>query len=548
MSLMGSIYVGTSGLQAQNNALNTSAHNLANIETKGYTRQQVLLGNKFYNTIGNAAVSDMQVGIGVDYTKCRQVRDEFLDASYRKEAGRSAFYEICSESTGEIETLLGEMEGASFADSLRNLWTAVEELQKDPSSTVTQGLFVSTCSQFLERAKAVSDGINNYQANLNSRIKGVVDDVNDIADRIFVLNNKIQKNEIGVEEANDLRDERNYLLDQLSSKVSIKVVENAHGGVEVYAEGTPLIIGDLVNHMEVVKNDSGFDDVTWGPLYDYEAVYNFHREISSDMNTDIGELKSLLINRGDHVANYSDITDSYKYNYGTDGQNDIPVASSVVMTVQAEFDRLIHNVVTSINNVLTDNSKTKAGTDSVEMFVRLGTERYDAAGNYVTEETAGSPADVSTMYTVSNLKVNPDLLKQPTLNKFIKDDKSVDYDKAKLLAEVFSGSAKIMNLNNDTEQGVSDTINPNTNTKLNFVDFYSGMCGQLANTGSVYNSICTSQQATVNSLDSSRQSVLGVSSDDELQSIIKYQNAYNASSRYINVVNEMLERLLSSLG
>jgi len=548
MSLMGSIYVGTSGLQAQSNALNTSAHNLSNIETKGYTRQQVLLGNKFYNNIGNAAVSDMQVGIGVDYTKCRQVRDEFLDASYRKESGRSAFYEICSESTSEIETLLGEMEGASFAESLGKLWTAVEELQKDPSSTVTQGLFVSTCSQFLERAQAVYSGINNYQQNLNSRIQGVVDEINDIADKLYELNIKIQKCEVGVEEANDLRDERNYLLDQLSSKVSIKVVENADGGVEVYAEGNPLIIGEYVNHMEVVKNDDGFDDVTWGSLYDYANVFDYHREVSSENNTDIGELKSLIINRGDHIANYSDIENETTYNYGTDGKNDIPVASSVVMNTQAEFDRLIHNVVTAINNVLTDNSATSSGTDSVEMFVRLGTDRYDASGNYVKEDTTYASSDVSTMYTVSNLKINPELLKQPTLNSFINEDNTVDYEKAKQLAGVFSGNTKITNLNTGKEETTSYTLNPNTNTKLNFVDFYSGVCGQLANTGSVYNSICSSQEATVSSLSDSRQSVLGVSSDDELQSIIKYQNAYNASSRYINAVNEMLERLLSSLG
>ena len=167
MPLMGSIYVGTSGLQTSNNALNTAAHNLSNIETAGYTRQQILQGSKFYNTIGIASVSNMQVGIGVDYTKCRQVRDEFLDASYRKENGRSSFYEICSESTQEIETLLGEMEGASFKESLAKLWTSVQELQKDPSSSITQCVFIATCSQFLERASAVSKGLNDYQQNLN---------------------------------------------------------------------------------------------------------------------------------------------------------------------------------------------------------------------------------------------------------------------------------------------------------------------------------------------------------------------------------------------
>ena len=549
MPLMGSIYVGTSGLQTSNNALNTAAHNLSNIETAGYTRQQILQGNRFYNTIGIASVSNMQVGIGVDYTKCRQVRDEFLDASYRKENGRSSFYEICSESTQEIETLLGEMEGASFKESLAKLWTSVQELQKDPSSSITQGVFIATCSQFLERASAVSKGLNDYQQNLNSRVTGMVEDINTITDQIFELNNKIQKAEIGIEEANDYRDKRNYLIDQLSSKISIKTVENANGGVEIYAEGSPLLIGDTVTHLEVVANEDGFYNVTWGALYDFQPVYNFHQTVSSDFDTDTGELKSLLFARGDHVANYSDLENYNFYNYGTPDTNDIPIASSIVMNAQGQFDRLIHNMVTAINNVICDNADNSSKTGSYEVFTRLGSARYDAAGNYIKEVTTNSPADVSTMYTISNLKINPDLLKQPTLNSFIKDDKSVDFEKATKLMEVFAGIGQVRDLNKPGEVYVDAawTINPNLNSKHGYIAFYDSVVGQMANVGSVYNSIVSSQNATVSSLENSRQQVLGVSSEEELQNIIKFQNAYNASSRYINVIDQMLEHIITTL-
>lgn len=548
MPLMGSIYVGTSGLQTSNNALNTSAHNLSNVETKGYTRQQILQGAKYYNTIGIASISDMQVGLGVDYTKCRQVRDVFLDASYRKENGRSSFYEICSETTGEIETLLGEMEGASFKESLGKLWTSVQELQKDPSSSITQGVFVSTCAQFLERATAVANGLIDYQENLNSRVNGMVEQINDYADKVYELNRKIQRAEIGVEEANDFRDQRNFYLDKLSSLINIKTEENADGAVEIYAEGTPLLIGDTLNHLQSKLNDNGFYDVTWGPLYDYQDVFNFHQEVASEFNTDVGELKSLLFARGDHRANYSDLDVSQeKYNNGTEGENDVAVADSIVMNAQAEFDRLIHNITTAINNVICDNATNSSQTSSVEIFQRLGSDRYDSSGNYIVENTSKSPADVSTMYTVLNLKVNPDLLKQPTLNSFIKDDKSVDFEKATKLAEVFAGSGNVLNLNTGEWESASWTINPNLNSKYGYISFYDGIVGSIANVGSVYNSIVSSQQATVDSLENSRQQVLGVSSEEELQNIIKFQNAYNASSRYINVIDEMLEHIINTL-
>ncbi|HOO29332.1 MAG TPA: flagellar basal body rod C-terminal domain-containing protein, partial [Lachnospiraceae bacterium] len=91
-------------------------------------------------------------------------------------------------------------------------------------------------------------------------------------------------------------------------------------------------------------------------------------------------------------------------------------------------------------------------------------------------------------------------------------------------------------------------LNPNVTSTYDFADYYSAIVSQVANTGSVYNSISTSQEATVDALDEARQSVMGVSSSEELTNMIKYQNAYNAASRYINAVNEMLGHIIEKLG
>ena len=177
MPLMGSLYIGNSGLQTSQNALNTTAHNMTNADTAGYVRQQVQLGTKVYNTIkvDYSSVSNQQVGLGVNYSKVKQVRDYFLDQTYRRESGRSAFYEVSSGALEEIENLLDELNGESFQESLEGVWTAIQELSKDPSSAVTQGLLVQKSSQFIERAKAVYNGMCDYQDNLNQQIKGKVE-------------------------------------------------------------------------------------------------------------------------------------------------------------------------------------------------------------------------------------------------------------------------------------------------------------------------------------------------------------------------------------
>ena len=91
-------------------------------------------------------------------------------------------------------------------------------------------------------------------------------------------------------------------------------------------------------------------------------------------------------------------------------------------------------------------------------------------------------------------------------------------------------------------------LNPNVQTKNNFIDFYSGLIAQVTNTGYVLHGISANQRITVDNTAAAREQILGVSSDEELSNMIMFQNAYNASSRYINVVDELLEHVISTLG
>ena len=177
MSLMGSLWTGVSGLQTSNNALNTTAHNMSNMDTVGYTRQQVSQGTRPYVTIEkNNKTNWKQLGLGVNYTLTRQERDYFLDKNYRRESGRSAFYDVSTSTMEEIEYILGEsesggsIEGHEFSESLSNLWVAIQELSKDPTSSVNQNLFVTRSYEFITRASAVYTSLCQYQDNLNYNI------------------------------------------------------------------------------------------------------------------------------------------------------------------------------------------------------------------------------------------------------------------------------------------------------------------------------------------------------------------------------------------
>ena len=629
MSLWSDLSLGVSGLHASNNALNTVAHNITNADTEGYTRQQVELDDRRYITISKtgSAISYQQSGLGVYYSNVKQVRDYFLDKTYRTELGRQEFYEVSKNTLNEIEDLLGELNGASFQESMSDLWTAVQELTKDPCNSVTQGALVSEAAEFIERAKSVYNDLAGYQDNINYQVLQDVKTINDYGKQILELNTTIQKIELGQEKANDFRDQRNLILDKLASMCNISYKEDQYGAVSVQIEGEDFVKGSLCFEMWIdIDSQTGFYTPYWPQnsnytvapggdprntddtifsyngkkgdrIYNLEAakVFDLGREISAENGTDVGKLRSLLYARGDHRADYTDIRFYDK------------IKDSVLMNIEAEFDQLIHNVVTAVNGVLETAAGVRTVTESstgadlaiynaikaadpkaydgkeykiyedvddgfnymesadgspLQLFEKSTTDgytRYDLASSglgafwvFNEEEmpkfnsrgqvidTNGNVVDPSalaelkySLYSVSNTRINQKLLQTPSLMGFRLKDGSEDTATMVALKRVFTDEKY--------------TLNPTVIKRVNLTDYYSDLVSQVSNSGYMYNSIYENQAKTVSAAESARDQVEAVSNDEELSNMIKFQSAYNASSRFINVVNEMISHLLNSL-
>lgn len=537
MSLMGSLYIGASGLQTSQNALNTTAHNMSNVDTVGYTRQQVQLGTRNYNTISKNAAANayLQTGLGVNYTQVKQVRDYFLDKAYRRESGRSAYYDTSAVAVEEIENLFQELEGRAFADAISNLWTSVQEMAKDPGNAVNQGVFVQRSSEFLSRAKAVYTGLCEYQDNLNYQVMQQVNTMNAYAERISELNQEIARIEAGkVEHANDLKDERNQLIDELASMGHIDVREDADGNVLIRLEGKDFVKADSYNEICLYTDkETGFYTPYWKQLAETNIVngieevniagaelFNMKQIISTDRNTDIGALKAMLVARGDRRATHKDLDPAY---YDSD------IKQSIVMNVQAEFDQLVNKLTTAINKVFADAADRESAKDPNSTYMRdPATGQAYTIFNTMTGST--DPAD----FSVENVIINGTIKQAPSLLGFKKPDGRIDQETADILKGIFTEEAY--------------TLNPNVKTATNFINYYNNLISQVGNTGSALWGISENQQLTVDSIAAAREQVLGVSSDEEMSNMVMFQNAYNASSRYINVISELLEHIINTLG
>ena len=137
---MAGLFVGASGLKTAQTALNTTAHNLSNINTTGYTRQQVTFSDTTYvNVNSKDKVSYASYGLGVAISEVRRIRDQYIDLAYRNENSRLGFYESQYNAVQEIEDQFGEMQGVTYESYLTNLYDSINELAKNPTSTVARG-------------------------------------------------------------------------------------------------------------------------------------------------------------------------------------------------------------------------------------------------------------------------------------------------------------------------------------------------------------------------------------------------------------------------
>lgn len=640
---MAGLFIGTTGLKTAQTALNTTAHNLSNINTAGYTRQQVTFSDTQYVRVNTSdKVSSPDYGLGVAVSEVRRIRDQFIDQAYRNENSRLGFYESQYKAIEEIEDQFGEMQGVTYESYLINLYNSVNELAKNPTSTVARSSLIQNATAFIEKSENVYKGLKDYQTTLNTQVKNMVDSINKLGDKIYTLNKKISKIEsTGIEDANDLRDERDAAIDELSKYIDITYYENDSKEVVISAEGIPFItMGELAKMDTRVVEGTNLVIPTW-PGYERD-VYDLSTEASNVDDTDKGELKGLLIARGNMVVDYTVVPEApsssdydmstadgraayqeaYNKYYKAQEYYNTYIEPSAILSAMAGFDKLVNGIVEKINNILcpeksevrnnpymapdgteiqadiytynsvsqqvlfdrygrevtgTDNGdgtysfssgeklymsfggaevpvdsytysmldmdKTGYGMDDdktvgTELFSRKGTDRYikttDDSGKTIYIRNNLNETDYESLYKLGNLQINPEAAQNVGKIPLSTVQGKEDFDRAKELVDAWD------------EKFAS--LNPDTYAKSDFMTFYNNFIGEYATLGKALGNYVSNQTTMVDGYDNQRLQSEGVSSDEELEKMIKYQQAYNAASRYVNVVNQMLEHLVTSLG
>lgn len=523
--LFSTINTANTALRAQQTGLSTSSHNIANANTPGFTRQEAVMTASlaipapgFVNGMG-------LVGTGVDVLAIRRIRDGFLDIQVRQETASLGQWEARRDALERVEVVYMEPSDSGLNSLLGQFWNAWQELSKNPESSPVRVTVRETSMALAEALRHAYNQLEVVQTDLSLMVDNSLREINSLARQIVDLNTQIANMRLAGQQPNDLLDQRDLLLDRLAKIVPIRVepVMETVSGREVETGMVRVIIPDNTETVgdppkedpialvdgrkvrELLTRDDGV--VVWGAAaYDPRAENPPADDDLSDnpvLTATNGSLKGLVLARDDIVRGYMDQLDVLArglidmvnqvhlagYDLDGNGGGDDPIA------------------VPGLTASYTGGFFTGTGAADINLAAAI---QQDVKYIRAAGAADANPGDATNA-------LNMIALRQSRLEVVYVDGKPFTLQAA---------------------AGAGGTT---------FDNYYKDMVANLGVVAHEAGRMADNQQVLVDQLLNRRDSMSGVSLDEEMAKIIQYQRAYQAAARIISTVDEMLDTIVNQI-
>lgn len=498
-----------SGLQASQVAINTAAHNVSNVRTEGYSRQQTTIAAadslKTYAKYGT-------IGAGVEVTDITQLRNVYYDAKYRTNQSDYGQYSFKENYMTQFQNYFNEYANQGYTKEYSNFFAAVEQVKNTPAESSARNSLLNSAKSMSEYFNTLSKNLSNLQRDLNEELKNKVGTINTIGKNLASLNKQINQIEANNGQANDLRDSRNNLLDQLSQIVDISTTEQDLGNgltsLNVQINGYSLVSSYSNNTLEVSVRDEKRNASDIDGLYD--VAWSNGQSFSGYSDNLGGELKALFDLRDGCNSSKEVVTTDVSGNKQLKIVGDTSAENTTYKGIpyyQAKLNEFVSTFTSAVNDVLT-SGKTTEGKDGIPMF----TIKYS--------DTAMSASSVSVNQT---LLKNVSLL-ATTSTPSVGEQKSDIVEKLKNLQ-----TAKIY------EGGTGE-------------NFLQSMMSEVAIDAEKSITFTANFKNLQSSIKNQKLSVMGVDEDEEGMDLMKYQQSYSLCSKMMSVMNQIYNKLINETG
>ena len=562
-SLFGTLWTAKSSLSANQLALQTTSNNVANAGTKGYSRQRVDMVESLPETLPFG-----QVGTGVTVDGIRRIRDQFLDQQYLRANQSLSKTQAEHDTWSQIEAILGEPStDTGLQADMNRFFTSLQDLASYPTDLTTRRTVLEQAQTMAGTFNRLDADLDSLTRNLETQITGTVSEANDTLQQLADLNNQIQAQVIAGNSPNALLDKRDLLLDKLSELIGINRFIRPDGTAVVTLSGGGGVVLDGVWAATLGTQLSATTDT-------YDLTLN-----GNVVNPTEGKIAGLLASRNDPTGYVkytraqldtlaatliSQINQIQAAGAGTAGIQSLtsqatisdptaPLASAglpVPITVPGSFGVFVYDATgaVSASGTVTVTATTSLNDLATQLNGLGGLTATVAAGRLTVSAPAGSTfrlaSDTSQALTAlgvngvftgtdaGTIGVNAELLARPELLTTGYPDPGTGVvggaDNRAALDMVAVREAKLLS-------GGTATL----------ADFYDATVGVVGSRTAATANQAESQDLVARTIDNQRQQVSGVSIDEEMTAMIQFQRAFEASSKIITVVDELLTTVVN---
>lgn len=491
MSFFG-LEIGRKAVITQQAALNVTGHNIANANTPGFTRQEAVL-------VATPPVNDLttgigQMGSGVTIEQIRRLRDNFADAQYRKENTTAGYWASKQEALDKVELIINEPSDSGLRSVMDQFWVSLQKLSESPESRAARSTVIQSAIALAETFHHMDKQYQELQEDLNQSVEVQVREVNSLATQIADLNQQILNIKVSGQEPNDLYDQRDYLIDQLTRLVDVQIRVEQSGLVNIYLGGR-VLVHDVQAYGVIAKRDEsdprGFYNMVWA--VDEQPV---------DLRG--GSIKGLIEARG--------TWDGTKH-------------TGMVPDLRQKLDALAEAITKKMNEVHEQGYGLDTSTGGVYEHVKL------------FKEPADFPGDTFVSWA-SFIDLNPAV--RDNLDKLAAATQVETLPDGNVRGQPGDGSNAL------ALAALKHAVT--TMGNASFDDYWRSAVAQIGVDAQEARRMCKNQEVLLQQLDNKRQQTAGVSIDEEMTNMIRFQHAYGAAARLITAVDEMLEILISRLG
>ena len=495
-------------------ALNVVSNNISNLNTENYTRQKVEFAAIPPNTsfMWCNTNRNLLIGQGAEITGITSKRSEWLDNYYRSQNSGNGYYDQIGGMLDNMENLLNdELSSSGLQQKFSDFFAASQALSGDPTNNAYKIAFIDAVQDISDTLNNMSKTVSDYMSQTvgifgdpdsfeSSLIKTSVETLDSKLEQLADLNNKIAQ----TPESNTLLDQRNALLDEISSMVPITTTTNSNGTVNLLIDGQTVVKGgDKRLTIQAVQGDDENHPVKI-QLLDKDGLVK-----KDDISDSLGNCSiTAILQAGDG--------NSFGYK-----------------SILNDLDKLASAFAQEINNI-----QTKADSNGNPLYIGPdGTLLESTTPIFVTK-------DGTTNYTAGNIKINQTIIENPTLIATARIDiTAADYDNKAV------GNTGNMQLFNNLAKGKIAGLSLSTpaGEGLSITDYLSALVSKIGSgVASIKNSADT-QDSVMQQAAQKRDELYGVDLNEELADLIRYQRAYEASAKVFSTSNELMQTILQMI-